>query len=115
MFHRNVTKFTLRSNNCVKKTSVFFAIRDLSFVNGIATNCFDRKRKTISAASSFSLGKKNTEKTKKTEEAKAVGQKLALALSKKGVKKGVFDRGRYAYLGRVKALVTGLREGGLKI
>ena len=75
----------------------------------------DQKRKTIAAASSFSLSKKDTDKVKKSEQALAVGKQLAQQLDKKGVKKGVFDRGRYAYLGRVKALATGLREGGLKI
>ncbi|MEK7070502.1 MAG: 50S ribosomal protein L18 [Patescibacteria group bacterium] len=34
---------------------------------------------------------------------------------KKKIKAGVFDRGKYAYGGQVKAFAEGLREGGLKI
>lgn len=77
----------------------------------------DEKRKTIVAYSSFSINNKKAEKTKlkKSEEAGVIGRELARQLIKKGIKQGVFDRGRYAYLGRVKILAKGLREGGLII
>lgn len=52
---------------------------------------------------------------RKTEEAKKVGLALAKLLKEKKIETGVFDRGMYAYNGRVKALAEGLREGGLKI
>lgn len=76
----------------------------------------DEKRRTITSSSSFNLSNKKSEtKVKKTDEGGLVGKHLAQQLVKKGITKGVFDRGRYAYLGRVKSLVEGLREGGLKI
>ncbi len=52
---------------------------------------------------------------KKTVVAKQVGVLLAKVLKEKKIETGVFDRGMYAYNGRVKALAEGLREGGLKI
>ncbi|MCX7880916.1 MAG: 50S ribosomal protein L18 [Patescibacteria group bacterium] len=76
----------------------------------------DDIRKTIATFSSLNLKKEDKEiKIKKTEEAKIVGLKLAELLKKKEIDKAVFDRRFYHYHGRVKALVNGLREGGIKI
>ena len=50
----------------------------------------------------------------KTEQAKLVGQAIAERAKAKGIAKVVFDRGGYKYLGRVKALADGAREGGLE-
>jgi len=46
--------------------------------------------------------------------AKAVGKLVAERALAKGVKSVVFDRGRYLYHGRVKALADAAREGGLQ-
>lgn len=43
------------------------------------------------------------------------GKILGLEAKKNHISKVVFDRGGYAYHGRVKALAEGLREGGLTI
>ena len=51
---------------------------------------------------------------KKTEQARLVGQALAERALAKGITKVVFDRGGYKYIGRVKALADGAREGGLE-
>ncbi len=76
----------------------------------------DGARTTIVSASSEVLSKtKEQEKKNKTEEAKQVGLLLAKELKTHHIETGVFDRGMYAYNGRVKALAEGLREGGLKI
>ncbi|MBC6405168.1 MAG: 50S ribosomal protein L18 [Rhodospirillales bacterium] len=48
------------------------------------------------------------------EAAGAVGKLLAECAKAVGVDKVVFDRGRYPYHGRVKALADGAREGGLE-
>ncbi len=52
---------------------------------------------------------------KKSEVAREVGKAIAEAAKKLNIKDAVFDRGRYLYHGRVKALAEGAREGGLKI
>ena len=53
-------------------------------------------------------------KGKKTDIASAVGKLVAEKALGKGIKKIVFDRGGYAYHGRVKALAEAAREAGLK-
>lgn len=50
----------------------------------------------------------------KTSQARLVGEKLAERAKAKGIEEVVFDRGGYRYIGRVKALADGAREGGLK-
>lgn len=42
-----------------------------------------------------------------------VGEALAAAATKQGISRVVFDRGGYAYHGRVRALADALRSGGL--
>jgi large subunit ribosomal protein L18 len=50
---------------------------------------------------------------KKEKSAYAVGLGLAVKAEKRKIKQIVFDRGRYKYHGRVKALAEGARKGGL--
>jgi large subunit ribosomal protein L18 len=50
----------------------------------------------------------------KTQTAKRIGLHLASLAKEKGIEKVVFDRNRYIYHGRIKALAEGAREGGLK-
>ena len=50
----------------------------------------------------------------KTEQAKEVGLAVAERAKKQGIDTIVFDRGGYRYIGRVKALAEGAREGGLQ-
>jgi large subunit ribosomal protein L18 len=67
---------------------------------------------TVAAASSLEGGKgaKGSDK----DAAAQVGKLVAERALEKGVKDVVFDRGRYIYHGRVKALADGAREGGLQ-
>jgi large subunit ribosomal protein L18 len=51
---------------------------------------------------------------KKAEQAKMIGQAVAERAKSKGIETVVFDRGGYRYMGRVKALADGAREGGLQ-
>jgi len=50
----------------------------------------------------------------KTEQARLVGETVANRAKDKGVSKVVFDRGGFKYMGRIKALADGAREGGLE-
>lgn len=54
------------------------------------------------------------EKISKTDQAKKLGEAIAEMALAKGVARVVFDRNRYIYHGRVKALAEGAREKGLK-
>ncbi len=50
----------------------------------------------------------------KIERARKLGLALAAAAMEKKIKEVAFDKGSYAYHGRVKALAEGAREGGLQ-
>lgn len=70
---------------------------------------------TLAAASS--LDAEMREKFKQggnVDAATEVGKLVAERAKKAGLSKVVFDRGRYLYHGRVKALAEGARAGGLE-
>jgi len=69
----------------------------------------DEKGVTIAAVSDQKMKGKT-----KTERAKQAGVALAKDAKTKKIGKVVFDRGGFIYIGRVKALAEGLREGGLE-
>ena len=73
----------------------------------------DVKRVTLCSFSSQQL--KAEKKMSKSEQAKQIGIQFAALLKEKNIKQAVFDRGMFTYLGRVKALAEGLRDGGLEI
>lgn len=68
----------------------------------------DEKSVTLAAASSRGMAGKPM-----AEQAKSVGEHVAAAATKKGVKKVVFDRGGFTYAGVVRILADAAREGGL--
>ncbi len=75
----------------------------------------DIKGVTVAAASTMEAELKEKLKTGANQEAAAeVGKLVAERAKKAGVEKVVFDRGRFLYHGRVKALADGAREGGLE-
>jgi large subunit ribosomal protein L18 len=70
---------------------------------------------TITAASTLSKELSGKLKgIKKVDVAREVGKLIAARLQTLGVEKVVFDRGRFLYHGRVKALADAAREQGLK-
>jgi large subunit ribosomal protein L18 len=75
----------------------------------------DAKGGTVVAASSMEKTMREGGKTgANVDAAKAVGKLVAERAVEKGVTEVVFDRGRFLYHGRVKALADAAREGGLK-
>jgi large subunit ribosomal protein L18 len=74
----------------------------------------DLKGLTLAAASSLDEGLKARLKTGANKDAATeVGKLIAERAIAAGVKTVVFDRGGYQYHGRVAALATAAREGGL--
>lgn len=74
----------------------------------------DRTGVTLAAASTVDVDLKGKiKKTANMEAASAVGKLVAERAKKAGVAEVAFDRGAYAYHGRVKALAEAAREAGL--
>jgi large subunit ribosomal protein L18 len=71
----------------------------------------DIEARTLASASDAEI----KDEGDKTARAKAVGELLAKRAKEAGVERVVFDRGGRLYHGRVAALATGAREGGLTI
>lgn len=72
----------------------------------------DREGKTLVAATEKEIPE-TLAKGKKLERAAAVGEILAKKAVKKDILKVTFDRGRYKFHGRIKALAEAARKGGL--
>ena len=73
----------------------------------------DRKGLTLAAASSPDEGLTGLKTGADKDAATQVGKLIAERAIAAGVKDVVFDRGGYAFHGRVAALATAAREGGL--
>jgi large subunit ribosomal protein L18 len=73
----------------------------------------DTTGRTLAAASTLDASLKD-KKDKKTERAKAVGNLIAQRTKEAGHSRVAFDRGGYAYHGRIAALADAAREGGLE-
>jgi large subunit ribosomal protein L18 len=74
----------------------------------------DTNGNTIASASTLEKDLKGSLKTgADSAAAAAVGKLVAERAVKAGVKDVIFDRGRFLYHGRVKALAEAAREGGL--
>ncbi len=70
---------------------------------------------TLASASSIDHDLRvKTNGLSKTDQAKLVGEAVAQRAKDKGITTVVFDRGGFQYIGRVKALAEGARQGGLE-
>jgi large subunit ribosomal protein L18 len=74
----------------------------------------DASGRTLASASTLEESIRGAEGDK-TARARQVGELLARRASEAGITAVVFDRGGYAYHGRVAALADGAREGGLTL
>lgn len=104
---RSRLKSTKTNKPLFPRVSVFRSLNNI-----YAQIIDDVQSKTVASYSSLEL--KNSAGNKSSI-AKTVGLELAKKAKELGVEAVVFDRGRYLYHGRVKALAEGLREGGLKV
>lgn len=92
------------------RLAVFRSARHI-YVQAVA----DDKACTLAEASTLSKELKETVcGMKKVEAAKEVGKLLSQRLISRGIEQVTFDRGRFLYHGRVKALAEAAREAGLK-
>ena len=92
------------------RLSVFRSARHI-YVQAIA----DDAGKTLAEASTLSKELKGSfTGAKKVEAAKAVGALVSRRLQALGIDHVVFDRGRFLFHGRVRALAQAAREAGLK-
>lgn len=99
------TRAKIRKSN-LPRLSVFRSNRTI-----YAQIIDDAKGNTLVSVSEKDLEKKDGTKS---DRAKLVGLSLAKLSHEKKIKKVVFDRGSYAYHGRVRKLAEGAREGGLQ-
>jgi len=92
------------------RLNVFRSINDI-----YAQVIDDEAGKTLVSASSIDIEiRPKTKGLNRTEQAQLVGKTIAERAVGKGIESVVFDRGGYRYIGRVKALADGARDGGLK-
>lgn len=92
------------------RLAVFRSARHI-YVQAVA----DDKACTLAEASTLSKELKEVVRgMKKVEAAKEVGKLLSQRLISRGIEQVTFDRGRFLYHGRVKALADAAREAGLK-
>lgn len=73
----------------------------------------DDKRITLALVTEKQLGKLGELGKDGIGKAKEIGKMLAEKALKLKIKKIVFDKGGYAYHGKIKAIAEGAREGGL--
>lgn len=75
----------------------------------------DDAKKTLAEGSTLSKDLRNIlPGLKKVDQAREVGRYVSKRLKEMGIEHVIFDRGRYLYHGRVKALAEAAREAGLK-
>lgn len=97
---KNITSSADRPRLSVTRSNKYVSAQLIDDVKGV----------TLIGMSQKALKTKGT----KTENAKALGIEMASKLKAKKITKIVFDRGSYAYHGRVKSIAEGLREGGIE-
>ena len=103
----------------VRKKVTGTAVRPRLAVNRSARHIFaqlidDGAGHTLASASTLDASIRDATGDKKAR-AHQVGQLLASRAKEAGISAAVFDRGGYAYHGRVAALADGAREGGLTL
>ena len=112
-------KLTLRTQRRVNRVRNSLKSRELkprvvvfrSLKHVYAQIVDDAQQRTLLALSTQNLKDLSGDKS---AVARLVGQELGKKAIEKSIEDVFFDRGRYKYHGRIKALADGLRESGLK-
>jgi large subunit ribosomal protein L18 len=113
---KRATKRTARVRGKIHGTAERPRLTVYKSLRGISVQLIDDERMVTLAAAS-SLAKDIAPKIagkKKTEIAALVGETIAQIAITKGIKRVAFDRNRFLYHGRVKALAEAARKGGLE-
>ncbi len=106
--HLRVRKKVYGTPDC-PRLSVFRSVSEI-----YAQVIDDVEGTTLVSASSIDKDlRAKMEGLKKSEQATLVGKTVAERAKAKGIESVVFDRGGFRYIGRVKSLADGAREGGL--
>lgn len=112
----NRTDTRIQRQTRIRKKIVKTADRPRLSVNRsnkyVYAQVFDRDGKALFGLSEKAL--KVDEKLTPIESAKQLGISIAKLSLEKKIKEVVFDKGRFAYHGRIKAIAEGAREGGLQ-
>jgi large subunit ribosomal protein L18 len=107
--HRRVRKNIAGTPDC-PRLNVFRSLEEI-----YAQVIDDEAGYTLAAASTVDREiRDQMEGKNKSDQARIVGEMVARRAKDKGVTRVVFDRGGYKYIGRVKALAEGARQGGLE-
>jgi len=107
--HRRVRKNISGTPDC-PRLNVFRSLEEI-----YAQIIDDEAGSTLAAASTVDREiRSQMEGKTKSDQARLVGEVVARRAKDKGITRVVFDRGGYKYIGRVKALAEGARQGGLE-
>lgn len=107
----NNLKREKRIRKKIKQTSDRHRLSVFRSNKHVYAQIIDPSGKTLFGMSEISLEQKSASRI---EKAKELGKAVAkMALDKK-IKTCVFDKGKFAYHGKVKAIAEGAREGGLQ-
>lgn len=113
------TRTTAKRQRQIRGRKKIANVSDRMRLSVYRSNCYiyaqiiDHKGDTIVGVSekSLQIGDKGTP----VERAKQVGVAIAKVAKEKKITEVVFDKGSFAYHGRVKAVAEGAREGGLQL
>lgn len=120
MARQNRAQARIRRHQRVRKTVSGTAERPRLSVYRSLTEIYaqvidDQAGRTLVSASTIDRELRDQMKgLNKTEQARLVGKAIAERAKGQGIDQVVFDRGGFRYMGRVKALADGAREGGLQ-
>ena len=113
--NKNLIRQTRIREKIKKTANGRFRLSIFRSLNNIYAQIIDDNKGTTILSSS-TLDKSIKSKFKNTgnkEAASEIGKILAEKAKQKGIKKVIFDRGRYLYHGRIKAFADSARKKGL--